>query len=487
MARSLRWRLLVWSGLLLVLVVAGFGSALTWQIRAARYAEIDADLDSNLRLLEGTLRTFPKRMLVESVPPGGFAPNPSRPKGPPPPPGGLPPLKPETLLKALDLPGGRADATPFFAVWNGRGEVLKATPLPDDYPDAEVLLADVPPATTPTARQRGPYRERSLVGPEGSTILVGRGVHAELAELDRLGWRVVLVGVAAVLVGLVGVGWVATRAVRPIELMSATAASITASNLSRRIDTARSDSELGQLGYILNAMFDRLETAFDQQVRFTADASHELRTPLAVLLSHLELALARDRPAEEYRKTLVTCQRAARRMQALVADLLTLARADAGRLELVRERIDLGLLVEETLALLEPLAREHAVTLTASPATAEVHGDPERLARVLTNLVTNAILYNRPGGRVEVTLRRDGDAVEVAVADTGVGIAAEHLPHLFERFYRVDAARSRDSGGSGLGLAICHSIVTAHGGTLAVTSEPGVGTSVVARLPLGVE
>jgi heavy metal sensor kinase len=266
--------------------------------------------------------------------------------------------------------------------------------------------------------------------------------------------------------------------------MSETLAGITARRLSERIDLAGVDSELGELGAILNEMLGRLESSFEQQVRFTADASHELRTPLSVILAHIELALGRPRTAEEYREALATCDRAAGRMKALVEDLLTLARADAGQLDLEPVPVDLGSIAEECVDLLDALASRRGIRLDVSAGRAVVAGDADRLTQVATNLITNAILYNRLGGRVVVTAAAEGNEAVLTVADTGAGIPEEDLPLLFQRFYRADPARSRKHGGSGLGLAICRSIVEAHGGRIAVTSRPGAGTTVTVRLPL---
>jgi signal transduction histidine kinase len=233
----------------------------------------------------------------------------------------------------------------------------------------------------------------------------------------------------------------------------------------------------------LNDTFDRLRAAYDRQARFTADASHELRTPLAVIRTQSDLALRRPRSAEEYRKSLEACTRAATRMSEMVDSLLLLAAADAGRLELARSPVDLATIVRDAAALLAPLAEERYVTLDLDLQSAVLPADGPRLAQVATNLLTNAIRYNRPDGRVHVTVATAEGRATLTVSDTGVGIPDADLPRLFERFYRADTARSRDTGGSGLGLPICQGIVHAHGGTITVDSTPDQGTRVTVELP----
>jgi two-component system OmpR family sensor kinase len=404
-------------------------------------------------------------------------------RGPPPPP--RPPPGPR-LDVALTLPDyfHRPDApAPYFVIWRADGHLLKAWPAaPASSPEPAPFR--VPEGTDFLARQRGDLREVLLRGPHGTRVLVGRSIGREIAELTRLAWQLLSTGLAVLAVGLVG-GWLLSRrAVRPLEAMSATAAAISADNLSQRIDLAEVDSELGRLAQILNAMFARLEAAFERQVRFTADASHELRTPLAIIQSHTELALARPRSAEDYRAALEACLRAAKRMKGLVEGLLTLARADAGRLEMNRQRLDLGTLVEESAVLVEPLAAKAGVRLSLASSPVAVAGDATRLTQVVTNLLTNAINYNRSGGSVSVTLEAAGQEAVLTVADTGCGIPEPDREHIFERFYRVDKARSRELGGSGLGLAICKSIVEAHGGAITFTSEENRGTRFLVRLPL---
>ncbi len=219
-------------------------------------------------------------------------------------------------------------------------------------------------------------------------------------------------------------------------------------------------------------------------MRFTADASHELRTPLTVILTQVELALSRPREATAYRESLQACGRAATRMKSLVDDLLTLARADSGKLELRAEPIDLARIAEGSVALLQPLALERGVRILREINPAPLNGDPERLGQVITNLVSNAIQYTQPGGKVVISTRCDGSSALLIVEDTGVGIPEIDLPLVFDRFHRVDSARSRGSGGSGLGLAICQGIVKAHGGEIAVASTLDHGSRFTVTIPM---
>jgi heavy metal sensor kinase len=291
------------------------------------------------------------------------------------------------------------------------------------------------------------------------------------------------IGPVVLIVSLAG-GWMlVSRALRPMGAIARTAEQIQATDLSRRIDIRGSD-ELARLGKTLNDMLARLHESFDRQTRFTADASHELRTPLSVIAGNVELALKRPRPAEEYQDLLRDIGEAAERMTSTVEGLLTLARADAKSLPMRRDPVSLTVVADEVVRLCRPLAEKKGVTLSVeSEGDVAVTADGERMRELVSNLVTNAIRYNRPQGKVTIRLRRRGGRAEVAVDDTGIGIPAEDLPHIFERFYRVDKARSREEGGSGLGLAIVKWIVDAHAGTISVTSEPGSGSRFVISLP----
>jgi signal transduction histidine kinase len=232
-----------------------------------------------------------------------------------------------------------------------------------------------------------------------------------------------------------------------------------------------------------------LERAFHRQRQFTDDASHELRSPLAVIEAEATLALRRQRPAEEYRDALSTISEEAITMNLLIDQLLTLARGDAGAEAIDYQQIDLSKLIVETIGVMQPLAEEKRLKLSVKSSPVQgnlgmlVTGDETQLKRVLTNLIENAIRHTESDGEISVLVERHDSLIEWRISDTGCGISEEHLPHVFERFYRADKARSRQNGGSGLGLAICRLIVEAHHGVISVESELGEGTTFLIQLP----
>jgi heavy metal sensor kinase len=335
----------------------------------------------------------------------------------------------------------------------------------------------------PVIRTRGSFREMILPGRPGEQILVGRSLVPEWTDLRRFGWMLAVAGGGILLLGLAGGWWLAGRAIRPIEDISETALKISAVDLSRRIDVGDTESELGRLAEVLNSTFARLEAAFSQQQQFTSDAAHELRTPVSVMLAQTQATLSRARGPAEYREAVQICERAAQRMRRLIESLLELARLDAGQEPMQREALDLAQVVAESAELIRPLAAARGITIHNEGSATPCTGDAERLSQVITNLLTNAVHYNKTGGDVRVTTARDKDFVLVTVADTGTGITPEHLPHIFERFYRADPARTSSQGRTGLGLAISKAIVEAHSGSIDVSSEPGVGTKFTVRLP----
>jgi heavy metal sensor kinase len=268
-----------------------------------------------------------------------------------------------------------------------------------------------------------------------------------------------------------------------VEDISATASRISAGNLSERISVPDADNELGRLAGVLNSTFARLEAAFAQQKQFTADASHELRTPLAVLISEAQTALARKRDAAEYRETVEACLDTAQQMRRLTESLLELARFDAGQEQIERSQLDLAETARGCIERLRPFAAERGIQIHCDLSPTQAFGNADRLTQVITNLLTNAIHYNKPNGEIRVSTQTENGVAILTVADTGQGIAPQDLPHVFERFYRADKSRSRAHGRFGLGLAICKAIVDADGGNIEVSSQLGSGTTFTVRLP----
>jgi heavy metal sensor kinase len=469
MFRSIRWNLLGWYSALLLAVVAGFGSTMYHRLLVLTDERVDTELAGAAQLIAQRTR-----------PPHHHPRRPVRPSAVPEPEARL--NIPESLLQRF---GSDENEAAYAVLWPGDGRRLVSAQVPPGVPPPARLRREVPGRMR--FRQRGELREVILPREGGGYLVVGRSTAVEDRQMERLALILFGTGLAVLAVGLAGGGLLIGRALRPIAQMTATAEAISGESLSRRIDVAGTESELGPLARVLNLMLDRLEAAFEQQKSFTADASHELRTPLAVISSQAELTLSRERTPEEYRSALVTCLNAAQRMRTLVDGLLTLARADAGMLVIERSPFRLDACVEDCARLLRPLADERGVAIELALEPIEWNGDSQRMAQVVTNLLTNAIRYDRDerdgGGRVRVELRREGEEVVLAVTDSGVGISEEERALLFKRFHRVDKARSREMGGSGLGLAICRSLVGAHGGTIECASEPGKGSTFTVRLP----
>jgi heavy metal sensor kinase len=260
---------------------------------------------------------------------------------------------------------------------------------------------------------------------------------------------------------------------------------ISAENLSGRIGLTGPDDEVGRLARTFDTMLARLEEAFTQQRQFAADASHELRTPLTAIIGQIDVALGWPESAEYYRATLAGIREQAQRLTRLASDLLFLARTDAQPMPQAVEPIDLGSLLPAVVTQMEPLAAERQQTIIATRSpTGMVYGNEDQLIRMLLNVLDNAIRYTPAGGRVTLGCRRRNATLEISVGDTGPGIAPEHLPRLFDRFYRVDRGRSRAQGGSGLGLAIAQSIAQLHGGQITVESIVGQGTIFIVQLPI---
>jgi heavy metal sensor kinase len=275
------------------------------------------------------------------------------------------------------------------------------------------------------------------------------------------------------------------RALRPIEEIKKTAKAVARGDLSQRLSEHAREREIEELEKNLNHMFEALESSFKSQKRFTADASHELRMPLTILKGEIEVALRQKRSVKEHEELLKQHLDIVARMQRIVDDLLTLARADAGMLELEQNKLDLSLLLQEVGQQHLILFEQRQLRLEADiQDDLEVMGDYGQLERVIFNLLSNAYKYAPQGSTIWLTAYAKQDHVLITVCDEGIGIAKEHQSRLFHRFYRVDDSRARKQGSAGLGLAICKHIVEAHYGEIWVESEEGKGASFVVRLPL---
>jgi len=349
---------------------------------------------------------------------------------------------------------------------------------------------DEPGEESPGSHYRGPGKppgpgDSSLeLDTQSAAIVLARPLKDIDETLAQL-LKILLVACPLTLI-LSGCGGIvlAHRAFRPVEDITRAAREIQAQDLSRRIEV-HTDDELGRLASTINGMLERLKNAFARQQQFTSDASHELRAPLAVIQAESTLALQKHRNPEEYERSLEIIAQEAEHMSALTSQLLTLARADAGKEEWKFETIELREFMDELCLDAEILCREKELVLTCALGDdISVRGDRRSLRRLMHNLLGNAINYTATGGTIMVELLKEEKEALLRVSDTGIGIPADELSRIFERFYRVDRARARNEGGSGLGLAMCRHIVDAHKGRIDVESQPGKGSTFVVRLPL---
>lgn len=319
-----------------------------------------------------------------------------------------------------------------------------------------------------------------------AVVQVGESLTPQRTTLRSAVIELLMIGLFVLLLSLIGSYWLAARSFAPVEKMTSIAQRIEAGDLHERVPVPHAQDELQKLALTFNEMIERLEKSFAYQRRFVADASHELRTPVAAIRSMTDVALAHSdvEPPDEHVMVLRNVNAEAERMGHLISNLMSLARSDENKVTLEREPVRLDQLAADVVATMELLATEKDISLAVEAAeSATVLGDEARLIQVLMNLIDNAITYTNAGGKITVHVRITDESVSLSVSDTGIGIAPEHLEHLFERFYRVDPARSRAAGGAGLGLAIADWVVHAHTGTIAVQSQPGQGTTFTARLP----
>jgi heavy metal sensor kinase len=456
---SIRWRLTLWNTLALMVVLLGFAGMVYGLLRHALYEQIDhklqagwqqVELDARLETdVDGRLRYWADELYDHNA---IF-----------------------TIVYASD--GNVKLRTPELAE--------TSIPPPPESNGATPAFTDV---VVPAVGRQRVRDERLSRGGQVYTIRLMTSltdVDHELAEV--LTALLMAVPVALALAAAVGY-LLARKALAPVEQLRRQTRQITAERLSQRLPVKNAGDELGRLTETINEMIARLERSFAEIRRFTADASHELRTPLTALRAEVEVALRQHAMPLDQQRLLGSILEECQRLTRLTDQLLTLSREDAGVVQRPDQPLDLAALVRDAAEVMRPLAEETGLHLRVEAAGPLVlRGDATRLRQVVYNLIDNAIKYTPATGEVEVCVaERDGNAI-VTVRDTGVGIPTEHLPHVFDRFYRVDKARSREQGGTGLGLSIARSVIAAHGGTIELQSTPGQGTTATVTLPQHIE
>ena len=459
--QSLRWKLQLWYGLLLLLIISGLLFSFYTLQRDQAYARTDRQLQ----------RWSPRLANAFHL---SFRPSPGDPQE----------QQNQAWLQEINLPpdlegqfSADGDTQAYYSVWDSNGNLVtfsESAPTSVPYPDHL--------RGSNHFRTRDQLREFSHLLPEGTMLLVGLPLNTLETDLRALTFRLSCIGAAILVFGLAGGWWFISTSLRPIEAMRQTSQTISQGDLSARIKIEDEGTELGKLSSTLNHTFARLEDSFAQQIRFTADASHELRTPLSIIRSKAQLALSRPRSSEEYQEAIRICQKAAERMGELVESLLRLARIDSG--EASSDSADFQILpvIEESVDLIEPLAEEAKIEIETPTADHTVRGNPVWTQQVLTNLLANAIHYCPESKLIRIVIDESPSELRVTVMDFGPGIDEQDLKHIFDRFYRVDKARSRREGGSGLGLSICRALMEAQNGSITAKSRLGKGSQFTIHL-----
>ena len=449
---NIRWRLTLWYGVVLAAVLFIFSAVVFWELRRGLLQRVDDGLHEELAdvLFEVRRATAPEGLLEWLD--RRFA-----------------------RHEGFDFQITNADGQRFFA---SQRMTTRSFPVAKAAPSTE---------TFETIDSGGRFRvvEVQATGPQGPlSILLGRSLASFDHELSELLFVFSITGPMVLLVTFCGGYFLAGRALAPVQAITRTANQITAERLNQRIDIANPDDELGALSRTLNGMIERLEASFREMQRFTADAAHELRTPLTIVRNEIEVALRLRRSPEEYGRVLENVLEETIRLATLADELLFLSRHDAGLVPKATDRFALNDVLQEVVGQMQLLAQEKGVGLVLEHNMAcDVAANVTDLRRVLYNLIDNAIKYTNAGGTVTIRSAAANGHVHLSIKDTGSGIPPEHLPHVFERFYRSDPARANNGSGAGLGLPICQAIVKSLRGTIQLESTLGRGTNVTIHLP----
>ncbi len=458
--RSLAARLTLWytgSAFALILVVTGF---LYWALSRNLLREDDDFIADQISILRTILREHPEDLAA---------------------------LRQEVEWES----SARRHAKVFIRILDAGGRRLAETPGMPDFLAPGIFPPPVGVASEPgggiTVRSpQGPgFRLQAAQSPFGPSRGPARILQV---ALDRREEEKLLANFAGLIFPSLGVSLlccaaagyqIARRGIRPVAEISKTARRIRSSTLGERIEDAGLPAELSMLAGTFNDMLGRLQDSFERLSRFSADIAHELRTPLSNLRGEIEVAIGKTRPAEEYREILCSLLEECLRLSRLIDSLLFLARAENPQTTIRREPCDVRLELETIRDFYEVAAAEAGVALqvqAGGPLPAAL--DRALLQRAVGNLIENALAHTPPGGRIALSASLEGERLRLQVEDSGCGIAPEHLPSIFDRFYRVDRSRSAATGGAGLGLSIVKSIAELHGGTATIASEPGRGTRV---------
>ena len=455
-ALPIRWRLTAWYGAMLVAGFALLGLALYIGLRILLMDSFREQLDGQADLVESAIQQTPDGPWIDDATRNAFA-----------------------------------SDDRYLLLFNAAGNAVldKSASVGGVAPDPDAIRSALAGETVTRIRELNGERFGVKTRPvrSGETIVgalqVGTTFDDVDETLDLLLVALLIATPVAVALATAGGYLAAGRALTPVATITQHAAGIGSDDLGARLNLDLPDDELGRLARTFDGMLARIEEQVERQRRFTGDAAHELRTPLAAMRAEVDLALSRPRDAVAYQAALEALDHDLGRMTDLLSALLLLARSDAGRLAPDRNLFDAAGTVDAVAEHYRARATEHSVELQSAIESCRVTADEDLIVQVLTNLVDNALAHTPPGGRVTLGCQPDDGKVVLWVEDTGTGITAEHLPRVFDRFYRVDEGRTRDRGGAGLGLGICRAIAEAHGGTIGITSQPGSGTRVELMLP----
>jgi heavy metal sensor kinase len=455
----IRVRLTAWYTTLLVVVLAVLG---TYQVQRL-HAELTKDLDRSLSLRSAQIAVAYRSDAAVAE---------------------FTELS-NSVLSGLPTDSGAQVLSASGAVMDTSEDAVAVVPMITRDQVASVLDGHPMLATERLGPTHSQYRvlARPLAGSHQRVLVMAASLGSIEAAVHRLVVILLTGGPIAVLIAAVAGWWLASFGLRPVAAVTAKARQISVDRLDERVPVPKAADEVGRLADTFNAMLDRLEAGVEAQRRLIADASHDLRTPLAVMRSELDVALAAGDLPPEAEEVLISTAEEVERMARMVDNLLALAQADQGGLELFVRPVDLRDLAEATAAKLRPLADAKGLAMTVVGDSPVVCADRERLTQVVTNLVENAVKYTNHGS-VHLAAWQNGTEAGISVSDTGPGIPTDELTRVFDRFYRTDTARGRAVDGSGLGLAIAQEIVHAHGGR--IWAEPGTeaGTRFSFALPV---